>query len=216
MSELQVGTQTIRSNEPNGGWTRRIYIADTLENGAGYARHLSEPSEMNAVLGRIQSFNWIHDDNHGLECTSSCKKCLRHFDNRFKHKYLNWRLGLDILDLALEKPLDLNRWDQLTETLVQSFIKGLEQTFIKYGAGIERIKTEDSISILRETRNGNSVVLGHPLWRLENAYRNEEQQRAVLLASNAIKYPNQKFKMSSPLAILNGQSSIASFLWNGD
>ena len=216
MSELQVGTQTIRSNEPNGGWTRRIYIADTLENGAGYARHLSDPSEMNAVLGRIQSFNWIHDVNHGSECTSSCKKCLRHFDNRFKHKYLNWRLGLDILDLALEKPLDLNRWDQLTETLVQSFIKGLEQTFIKYGAGIERIKTEDSISILRETRNGNSVVLGHPLWRLENAYRNEEQQRAILLASNAIKYPNQKFKMSSALAILNGQSSIASFLWNGD
>jgi DEAD/DEAH box helicase domain-containing protein len=216
MSELQVGTQTIRSNEPNGGWTRRIYIADTLENGAGYARHLSDPLEMKAVLERIQSFNWINDVNHGFECTSSCKKCLRHFDNRFKHKYLNWRLGLDVLELALGQNLNLKRWDLLTEILVQSFIKGLELSFTKYGAGLERIKSADNISILQETKNGNFVVLGHPLWRMENAFRNEEQQRAIRLATNDAQFPNQKFKMSSPLAILNGQSAIASFLLNGD
>ena len=44
-SELTVGTQAIQSAEA-GVWSRRVFVADTLENGAGYSRFLGDPAEL--------------------------------------------------------------------------------------------------------------------------------------------------------------------------
>ena len=214
LSELQVGSQTIRSNEMNAGWTRRIFIADSLENGAGYARHLADPIEFADMLKRIETLNWASNDQHATECTTSCKRCLRHFDNRFKHRFLNWRLGLDAFDLAMGKSLDLSRWTNLMESLVGGFSKGWAPAFSNEGIEIDVMHIEGPVYVLQNKRDGHAVVFGHPLWRLESAYRTLEQQRGFNAADL---HPNNDkvIRFSSPLGLLSDQSQIATTLFNG-
>ena len=40
----------------------------------------------------------------------SCPDCLRSWDNRRHHSGLDWRLALDMLDLAAGEPLAMQRW----------------------------------------------------------------------------------------------------------
>ena len=44
------------------------------------------------------------------ECTSSCPGCLRNYENRFTHWALDWRLALDVVDLALGEELQHAHW----------------------------------------------------------------------------------------------------------
>lgn len=215
LSELQVGTQTIRSDEMNAGWTRRIFIADSLENGAGYARHLANPAEFAEMLKRIQSLNWSKNDQHAAECTTSCKRCLRHFDNRFKHRFLNWRLGLDLYDLGMGGSLNLSRWTDLMNSLIPGFIKGWSPAFAKEGRELEVTQIYGPVFMLQNKQDGHAVVFGHPLWRLESAYRTPEQQRAFGIAHQHPN-PNKTIRFSSPLALLSDQSRIAFTLFNGE
>ena len=215
LSELQVGTQTIRSDEMNAGWTRRIFIADSLENGAGYARHLANPTEFAEMLKRIQSLNWSKNDQHAAECTTSCKRCLRHFDNRFKHRFLNWRLGLDLYDLAMGRSLDLSRWTDLMNSLIPGFVKGWSPAFAKEGREIVTTQINGPVFMLQNKQDGHAVVFGHPLWRLEAAYRTLEQQRAFDIASKHAN-PDKTIRFSSPLGLLSDQSRIAFTLFSGE
>jgi DEAD/DEAH box helicase domain-containing protein len=215
LSELQVGTQTIRSDEMNAGWTRRIFIADSLENGAGYARHLSDPAEFSSMLKRIESLNWANDDRHANECTTSCKRCLRHFDNRFKHRYLNWRLGLDAYDLAMGRGLDLSRWSDITDSLITGFVKGWSPAFAEESRDIEVTQVQGSVYLLQNKQDGHAVVIGHPLWRLESAYRTLEQQRAFAVADQHAN-PDKEIRFSSPLGLLSDQGRIALTLFSGE
>ena len=215
LSELQVGTQTIRSDEMNAGWTRRIFIADSLENGAGYARHLAEPAEFAEMLKRIQTLNWAGNGVHASECTTSCKRCLRHFDNRSKHRFLNWRLGLDLFDLAMGRSLELSRWTDLMNSLISGFEKGWRPAFKKEGREIEVTQIQGPVFMVQNKQDGHAVVFGHPLWRLESAYRTAEQHRAFELA-NQHPNPNKVVHFSSPIGLLSDQSRIAFKLFNGE
>jgi DEAD/DEAH box helicase domain-containing protein len=215
LSELHVGTQTIRSDEMNAGWTRRIFIADSLENGAGYARHLAEPAEFAEMLKRIQTLNWAANGLHASECTTSCKRCLRHFDNRSKHRFLNWRLGLDLFDLAMGRSLELSRWTDLMNSLISGFEKGWRPAFEKEGREIEVTQIQGPVFMVQNKQDGHAVVFGHPLWRLESAYRTAEQHRAFELA-NQHPNPNKVVHFSSPIGLLSDQSRIAFKLFSGE
>lgn len=214
LSELQVGTQTIRSDEMNAGWTRRIFIADSLENGAGYARHLANPPEFAEMLKRINLLHWINSDQHAAECTTSCKRCLRHFDNRFKHRHLNWRLGLDLFDLAMGNSLNLSRWTNLMNSLMMGFVKGWSPAFANEGCDIEVKQIQGPVYMLQNKQDGHAVIFGHPLWRLESAFRTLEQQQGFD-AANQHANPEKSIRFSSPLGLLSDQSRIAFALFNG-
>ena len=62
---------------------------------------------------------------HGQECDSSCPDCLRSYDNRHLHPLLDWRLGLDLAELAAARPLQTDRWlrdsKRIAEGLAQAF-----------------------------------------------------------------------------------------------
>jgi DEAD/DEAH box helicase domain-containing protein len=199
----------------NAGWTRRIFIADSLENGAGYARHLANPPEFAEMLKRIQLLNWINSEQHAAECTTSCKRCLRHFDNRFKHRHLNWRLGLDLYDLAMGNSLNLSRWTNLMNSLIMGFVKGWSPAFANEGREIEVKQIQGPVYMLQNKQDGHAVVFGHPLWRLESAYRTLEQQQAFDIA-NQHANPDKSIRFSSPLGLLSDQSRIAFALFNGE
>lgn len=169
-SELNVGLQPWSRD---GNLSRRIFVADALDNGAGYALELGERETMSALLKSLASkFGAkLGNDEHAESCSSSCPSCLRSYENRFDHWALNWRLGLDVVDLALGTPLTLNRWNSLGLRAVKSFVDG----FGKYASFVAGTAGE-----LKTVSLGSSVaVLGHPLWRRDESNWNEIQASAV-------------------------------------
>ena len=107
-SELRVGTQKWRTASCV---TRQIYVADSLENGAGYTRHICDPRRLRTLLEEhylVRRAEWQAED-HAL-CDRSCPDCLRNYNNRFLHSALDWRLALDVAELVLGHPLDTDRW----------------------------------------------------------------------------------------------------------
>ena len=151
-----------------------IYVADTLENGAGYAVELGRPERLHAVVERIAGS--IGDDwasaRHSA-CDASCPDCLRAYDNRHLHPQLDWRLALDVADLCLGKPLQADRWLALgpgtADRFVNAFRDALDDVSVSDAAGLKVIRS-----------GTRSVLLTHPLWRLDQDGRNEHQQRALL------------------------------------
>ena len=114
--ELKVGLRILP--DATGGITGQIFLSDSLENGAGYASLLGEPSETEALLRYITGqsgpafFGFLVSQQHAgpgaHACTTSCPDCLRDFSNLSYHSILDWRLGLDLARLALDSaaPVD--------------------------------------------------------------------------------------------------------------
>jgi len=98
--------------------TEQLFLADALENGAGYTRWAADPDNLKMALTRYLDGKltergvldkWM-DPAHAKDCDRSCPDCLRNYSNRFSHGILDWRLGLDMSDVALGRPIDTNRW----------------------------------------------------------------------------------------------------------
>lgn len=140
--------------------TEQVFVADTLENGAGYSRWASRPSNMERALTRMArdlTHKW-EDPAHANECDRSCPDCLRSYANRFIHGMLDWRLALDMCDLVLGKELDLSRWLEGPEDrAAQAFKELCDAT----GVALE-VDYADGLTAL--VSGERALVLGHPLW----------------------------------------------------
>ena len=173
-NELQVGLQPWRTDADT--ITRRIFIADSLENGAGYARHLGSPDVLSRVIDTIATDiaeRTIETPRHKAACDSSCPDCLRSYDNRFIHPYLDWRLALDLAQLARGDPLPSERWLSRSEAITDSFV----EAFGEY-TDFEHI-TAGKLHGVRTPSAGRAALFTHPLWRPEPAHFVEPQQAAA-------------------------------------
>jgi DEAD/DEAH box helicase domain-containing protein len=172
-SELEVGLQPMRSGSTVSA---RVFLADALDNGAGYALELGAAETFEKLLTSIrdETGRRLRDDPHGTACTSSCPGCLRNYENRFNHWALDWRLGLDVVDLVLGRELESTHWRDRATTLMQSFADG-------YGPHlrIEQHTVNGLSALVSPEGHGAAVVIGHPLWRHEDAHWNPEVRRAV-------------------------------------
>jgi len=155
--ELQIGLQPTRLRSgAGGGVTRRIFLADRLENGAGYCRQLGEPARLERVLDRIveEIGGQFQEAGHATTCDRSCPDCLRSYDNRSLHRLLDWRLGLDLAELAAARPLDERRWlddaDSIGRAVASAF--GL------------RPGTIAGLPTLSDDGRPKTAVLCHPMW----------------------------------------------------
>jgi DEAD/DEAH box helicase domain-containing protein len=165
--ELDIGLQPYPSEH---GLARRIFIADSLENGAGYATHLGKPDVLDATLRRV--FEQLQPkweaERHARECGASCPDCLRNYDNRRLHPYLDWRLALDVAELAVGRSLTTSRWldraAQLTSTLAKAF-------------GLTEVSVGPLCGAMDEAST-RVAFFSHPLWRLDAAYFTTEQAQA--------------------------------------
>jgi DEAD/DEAH box helicase domain-containing protein len=165
--EIQVGLQPTRINDFE---TRRIFLADQLENGAGYAPELAEPSNVKSVLEGI--LGGLADEYESIahaDCTESCPDCLRSWDNRSLHGALDWRLALDVASLAAGLPLPTERWLSRAPRLADVFVRA-------YGAAVPcHVEVAGELhAIVRDDRK-SAVVLGHPLWLHSEVYLNQTQ-----------------------------------------
>lgn len=177
--ELRVGQQRYRTASCV---TEQLFVADALENGAGYARHLSDASRFrNMLLDHYENMRakW-ENDVHAAICDSSCPDCLRNYGNRMVHHLLDWRLALDVAELVLELPLRLERW------LGDSASVGRQFTDIASASGIDVSLTE--AGSLHAIEYGNkALVLIHPLWHPE-FHVDEQLEASMELEGKDIEY----------------------------
>lgn len=158
-AELQAGLQAMRLGASQ---TRRIFLADSLENGAGYARQLAIPERMDEVIAamRSTSANLFTSARHQRDCDTSCPDCLRSYDNRFLHSLLDWRLALDAADLAAGEELTLSRWLGRQQEEAMSFARTVTSARLPILA-----RPAGPLWSLYAPSTGVALILTHPLWR---------------------------------------------------
>jgi ATP-dependent helicase YprA (DUF1998 family) len=89
-----------------------VYLADSLENGAGYSTHLAKPSILVEVLDVASDYiGTLERPAH--DCDSSCYDCLRDYHNMRLHPLLDWRLSRDMLGLLRGGDLELERYREI-------------------------------------------------------------------------------------------------------
>ena len=136
-NELRVEIRPVEEGENH---KQQVFLADSLANGAGYCRHLGERDGQGRPFRLIQLLNDMIDPvqdfakgliAHANDCDSSCytKGCMRDYSNMPYHPFLDWRLGLDVARLCLEKGYQMNLQGNYWASLVNRVEKNLIELF---------------------------------------------------------------------------------------
>lgn len=173
--ELVVGLHPRRIGDFS---TAAVFISDALENGAGYAVELGQEYNFRKILESVYDDlqNEWAQGSHASSCESSCPDCLRSYDNRRIHGFLNWRLALDVVDLAIGNKLKLDRWFRGASTKLQNFVKQFPELRVTEFSGLPAITNPEE---------NKTVIFGHPLW----SYDAEDQLNAVQYAAGETAKP---------------------------
>lgn len=94
-----------------------VYLSDSLDNGAGFIRmlcsigangksHLLEIME-DIVSPDPQSPFIKALYKHKSVCKTACHNCLKSYDNQGLHHILDWRLGMDLIQLMLDSSYNM-------------------------------------------------------------------------------------------------------------
>jgi DEAD/DEAH box helicase domain-containing protein len=169
-SELRVGKQRIRTPDCV---TEQIFLADTLENGAGYSRRLYGTERLKLLLHDYYETvkpRWIGEQHIG--CDRSCPDCLRNYGNRFIHSQLDWRLALDIAEIALGIELDTSRWLDGLQGSVERFTGLASMT----GLSVQAEECGSLYAIVSSSQK--ALILGHPLWHTREGLVHARQNEA--------------------------------------
>lgn len=170
VEELDVGLQPTLWE---GQLTQRIFFADDLANGAGYATYLGRPEVLPRLLREAAALGReFADGDHAADCTSLCPDCLRSYDNRWLHSALNWGLALDVNELAVGSPLDEGRWLDGAADLVGRMTAS---------SGLHR-ETLAGLTALRSSGSGRWTLFRHPLRPRERASWIQRQREAAAYA----------------------------------
>ncbi len=142
-----------------------VFLADKLDNGAGYCRHLSKNVEQAILRPLLQGgelFESLVGRNHSTGCTSSCYECLLDYSNSEYHGLLDWRLALDLAALAKSGDfavgLENGYWQGIPSLLARTFSNSMP--------GLE----ERQIAGLTCLFKGRELfcLFTHPLWRYDH------------------------------------------------
>ena len=153
--EIQLGYQRKRFD---GNLIEQVFLSDKLENGAGYADKLSKPEEVKKILDRIiNDIKPIWEGSWHKDCDSSCQNCLRNYDNRKVHGLLNWKLALDMAEIAYDVKYDEDRWFYGIEKKLENFVNSYSER------EFELKKLGNMFAVINFKKNVG-VILTHPLW----------------------------------------------------
>ncbi|MCY4098971.1 MAG: hypothetical protein OXF40_12050, partial [Rhodospirillales bacterium] len=165
--ELKVGLRTM--NEPLAGLVGQIFMADTLENGAGYSTYLGTPKEFQSLLQDICGPNVLgrfdqrsQPDDHGNACQTSCHQCMRDYSNLAYHSILDWRLGVDLARLALDPAARIDfspsHWANVPAIAIQRLQAALPRSTVSQFSGLPAV-----------VLGKRAIIAAHPLWDVRTA-----------------------------------------------
>jgi len=118
-SELRVGV--FPQPDANGGVTGAAFLADSLDNGAGYATYLGDHPDVLLAAARDLAEDYLAHAGGPDGCDSSCYRCLRDHSNAAYHPLLDWRLAVDLLNLGDGGDISVTQSDTLARSLIADF-----------------------------------------------------------------------------------------------
>jgi DEAD/DEAH box helicase domain-containing protein len=189
--ELMVG---LSPYNVQGIRTYRVFVADSLDNGAGYAIEVAQPGNFEKILSdsRLGLTERFERPEHA-SCRTACPDCLRSYDNRRIHPHLDWRLGLDMLDLAAGEELTIDRWTVGLTPMLESLISVTNGSLtLGEAAGVPLVLSKAQKSV---------AVVGHPLWSNHNELWTPLQREIARTVKEAD--AGAKVRFSSALEIQN-------------
>ena len=200
--ELMVGLSPLHID---GIHTYRVFIADSLDNGAGYALEVVSDGNFEKVLNDARlNLTETYERAEHLSCRSSCPDCIRSYDNRRIHPFLDWRLGLDMLDLAAGKELKISRWIGGLEPLLDVFENQTSEAV--------QCKFIESIPVMMNAEQTKVLIISHPLWSVNKSNWTSEQNTMYDTVKN--RFPSSDIRFSNPLEIQNSPLKVLQFLLN--
>lgn len=167
--EIEAGIRTIQNAA--GQPAAQVFLADALENGAGYCQHLAQVEPLSELLQHLQvlSGSLASDWLKHLDCDSSCNLCLRDYSNLPYHGLLDWRLALDMTRLLQDPaaPLDLvSDWGDQPNPW-QALIASTGPLAAIFGQLNYDQREEHSGVVVYSNLNASTPkirLLRHPLW----------------------------------------------------
>ncbi|WP_367331264.1 DEAD/DEAH box helicase [Sphingobacterium multivorum] len=163
-NELQIGYRISPNTKKH-----EVFIVETAVNGAGYCGYLNGDSDYEIAkkvfLDQLSSegedtvYEYLISETHD-ECTASCYDCLRDYYNQNHHSLLNWRLALDLAQLARDSSVELNfsqpYWKHyFTKYLSSLVMKKYDSTFYEKDGFYYFMK------------NGQKILIIHPFWKID-------------------------------------------------
>ena len=172
-----------------------LSFAENLSNGSGYVAHILDMDNANTNFDTVFKYllpggmiykKLVNDEtlNH-IECDSSCYKCLRDYYNQSIHSVLNWRLALDLAQIAAfdTTPFYLgnsNYWESLVLAKMNVYEERNKITNAKCCP--EQINN-NMFAIIRD--NDKAYILIHPLWsdsfinQLIKTYKDDKNETLI-------------------------------------
>ncbi len=170
-SELRIGKQRV---SVRGIATIQVFLADSLENGAGYMQHIYDATILRElVFDHYENQRKKWEGESHVDCDVSCPDCLRNYTNRMSHKFLDWRLALDMAELALGLPLNESRWLSLGVGAAEKFV-GLCELY-----GIDSVEHKRYSGLECLLNGSQALLLSHPLWHYQDGLLKESQEFAL-------------------------------------
>jgi DEAD/DEAH box helicase domain-containing protein len=158
-AELDVNIRPVTTDQ---GAACEVVFFDSLENGAGYCRYLTEKLS-EALLQPLLPGGGLYDrlvqEGHAHGCDRSCYDCLRDYNNADLHALLDWRLGLDLAHLAVDAQVHVDLHAPYWQPLAEQAARSLERV-VGQSAALEQIEGSWILHVKGQVR----AVLTHPLW----------------------------------------------------
>lgn len=146
-----------------------LFLADKLENGAGLCKHLAEQDIFIPYLLEtysIKNGELFNKNYKNHNCHTSCYNCIADYNNQYQHKYLNWRIGLDMAQLALDANYTIGFDTPYWESFIFDYFPNAKKVIVQSTA----------------TYFDNEQPLFHPLW--------SEQSRKQVIQDNELIHKN--------------------------
>lgn len=169
-NELQIGHRISPQSQKH-----EIFIVETAVNGAGYCAYLNGDTDpeiaKNVFLDQLKPgdsgtvYEFLTSKNHE-ECAASCYDCLRDYSNQNHHSLLNWRLALDLADLAINPSVSLNFTQPYWQSYFTTYLGAVIQN--KYGSPLSIV---DGFYYFEDVHRGEKTLIRHPFWN--DSYVNE-------------------------------------------
>ena len=161
LDELSVGYSVRRHDSEE---KTEIFIADSLENGAGFSTKLGQLADFRGLLLACKDFTDSLKLASHATCDSACPDCIRDYTNLSFHSLLDWRLGRDLLEILLTGELDLSIWQQTEAKLAHAFCQNFKCDFTNLPGNMSGILLEQIKKML---------IVKHPF---EESASNPDQQ----------------------------------------
>jgi Lhr-like helicase len=132
----------------------QLFLADMIENGAGFTTWLRDPRRFSDLLDatqRLISQTWENPAEHS--CDSSCPGCLRDWSNTPYHPLLDWRLAADTLEVLVHGTRQRDRWHTVRTRAVTKVCQDFGWTELDPGAPLPVL----------DAGGGRLICVVHPL-----------------------------------------------------